>query len=327
MVFEHPLALALLPLAAAPFLAPLRRKRQALPMPAVPDVEQSTWRVKLLWLPRALGAVSIACALLAAAGPHAGERRMPDRRFARDIILAVDASESMRAVDYDLDGAATSRMDVAVRLIGDFIARRDGDRIGLVAFGGRAVTQCPLTFDRRLAEGLLAHVEPEMLGKRTALGDAVALGVARLPRGGAIVLVSDGQNTAGAISPAEAARAAAERGVRVYCVGIGSDGPAPVPARLPSGRVRMEMKDYRLDEAALREMARASGGAYFRAADTGALDRVFASIDELEARPVDAARVVPIGSMASGVGLAAAAALIAALVAASVPLRTAPHLS
>jgi Ca-activated chloride channel family protein len=232
----------------------------------------------------------------------------------------------MRAVDLRADAGPASRMDVALGFAGDFIERREGDRIAIVAFGGRAVTQCPLTFDRAVARHLLRQVRAEMLGKRTALGDGVALGVARLPHGGALVLVSDGQNTAGTVSPTDATRAAIERSVRIYAIGIGTDGPVPVPVRLPSGGVRMEMKDYPLDEAALRQMAETTGGRCFRAADADVLCEAFRSIDRLEARPLDAVRPLPRARTARHATLVAAAALACGIILSSVFLRTAPRL-
>ena len=328
MGFEKPLLLILLALAPALLAVGLRPPWPALRLTLLPSADEPTrpWRVKLLWLAPALGAAAFAACVVAAAGPYRQARTMPDPRRARDIAIALDTSESMRAVDVEVDGRPASRLEASLRFAGAFIAGREGDRVGLIVFGGRAVTQCPLTFDREVARTLLSYVEPEALGKRTALGEAIALATARLPEGGALVLISDGRNTAGALTPLEAARAAAERKVRVYAIGVGSEGPAPVPARLPSGRVRMEYKRYELDEGALRGVAAGSGGAYFRATDAGALQAAFASIDRLEAHETPAVRRVPAGRLGQWAGLAAALALLAATVLSSAFLRTAPRL-
>ena len=328
MAFEHPAILLLMPLALVPLL--VRRRsvgalRVALPPQALE--RRPSWRVRLLWLPRALASAALVFALLAAAGPYGQARRAPDPRLARDVVLAIDASESMRAVDFALGGTPCSRQEAAVELAGRFIAAREGDRVGLVVFGGRAVTQCPLTFDTNVARVLLEYVEPEMLGKRTALGDGLALAVARMPRGGAAVLLSDGENTAGNATPDEAARAARERGVRVYAVGIGSAGLVPVPARMPSGRVRMQMKDYPLDEATLRSVAEETDGRYFRAADAEALEGVFAEIDRLEPRPAGALRTLPVRGWQRLAAACAGLALSGLFAASSLFLRTAPRLS
>jgi Ca-activated chloride channel family protein len=232
----------------------------------------------------------------------------------------------MRAVDFELNGVPASRMDAALRFAREFVARREGDRVALVVFGSRAVTQCPLTFDREIALALLEYVEAEMLGKRTALGEGVALAVARLPEGGAVVLISDGEDTAGEVTPLEGARAAAERGAKVYAIGMGSAGPAPVPARLPSGRMRMQMKDYALDETTLRRMAERTGGRYFRASDTATLQSVFAEIDRLEKREAPFMRAVPAGRLGRWFSLTAALSLACLMALSATALLTAPRL-
>jgi Ca-activated chloride channel family protein len=318
----------LLPPAVLVLLLAARRRREVIRMalPAAVRDEAHSWRARLLGLPALLAGLAAAGALLSATGPYAAARRVPERRRARSICLALDASESMRAVDMALDATPASRMEAALRFAGEFVQRREGDRIAVVAFGGRAVTQCPLTFDRGVARTLLGYVRPEMLGKRTALGEGIALGVARLDGAGALVLLSDGENTAGEVTPAEAARAAAARDVRVYAVGVGSDGPAPVPARLPSGRVRMQMKHYALDEAALRGLTERTGGRYFRAADAAALGRVFAEIDRLERHETPTARTVPAGRLTGWIGGVAAGCLALALLASATFLRAAPGL-
>lgn len=333
MSFEHPALLLLLPLSVLPVLnevmsAGKRSFRLALPadLQHYASTERS-WRVRLLVLPAVLVSLAVAAAVAAAASPYAQARQVPDRRAARDIALVLDTSESMRGMDFRLGGAPVSRMDAALRFAGDFIRMREGDRIAIVAFGGRAVTQCPLTFDREVARTLLGHVEPEMLGKRTALGEGIALGVARLSgAGGALVLISDGRNTAGDATPLDAAHAAAARNVKVYAVGIGSEGPVPVPARLPSGRARMEEKDYALDEATLRQVAEAAGGTYLRASDAEALQKVFAEIDRLEKHDAPMTRTVPARPLGAYAALAAAAAVACAVLFSSTFLRSAPCL-
>lgn len=329
MSFERPLLLLLLPLALLPAFGALRRRpRDALRLSLPPGwaAQPGSWRIRLLWLPSGLAALALGACVTAAAGPYTEARHVADRRAARDIAIAIDTSESMRGMDFRLDGAPAPRMEAALRFAGDFVAGRKGDRVAIVAFGSRAITQCPLTFDRQVARTLLAHVEPEMLGKRTALGEGVALAVARLREGGALVLISDGENTAGEVTPLEATRAAAARGVKVYAIGVGSEGPVPIPARLPSGRVRMEQKGYALDEETLRAMAEATGGRYFPAAEAEALRDVFAEIDRLEQHQVPVTRTVAAGRLAPYAALAAAVALACMLALSATVLRTAPRL-
>ena len=324
MGFEYPLALALLLILL--LLVRRRRCRAKLPLPPDADGGRPSLRVRLLWIPGTLGILAFAACVIAAAGPHAGTVRQADRRMARDIVLAMDLSESMKGVDFGLDGERVSRLDAAVHLAGRFIEGREGDRIGIVAFGRRALTQCPLTFDRGIAKRLLGYLEAGMVGSRTALGTGIALGVARLERGGALVLLSDGRNTAGDVSPQQAARAAAARDVTIYAIGVGGEGPVPIPARMPSGRVRMEMKDYPLDEETLRALAAATDGIYLRADSTPALERAFDGIDRLEKKPASAYRTVPTGRWSDIAAAAALGALALLMAASSLYLRTAPSL-
>ncbi len=322
MAFENPFWLWLLPLAALPFLE--RRRLPAMSATSEAIVGSRTLRARLLPSTRVLAALAVAASVIAAAAPVGVLRRVADPRRARDIVIVLDTSESMRALDMAAEGGTRSRLEIAREFASDFIARREGDRIGIVAFGGRAVTQCPLTFDRTVARNLLDHVEPEMLGKRTALGEAVALAVARLPRGGAAVLVTDGQNTAGAVSVRDAARLAADHGVRIHAVAVGTDGPAPLPVVLPSGRTRIQQKDYPVDEAALGRLAEVTDGAFHRARDAGTLREVFGRIDRTEAHDV-ASRTTSRGR-SPALALTAAGLVLLLTATASVVLRTAPLL-
>jgi Ca-activated chloride channel family protein len=326
-VLERPLLLFLAALAIIAMLWKRRPVALEMTLPSDAPAWPECRRARVLRAMPLLGLCCACFAALAAAGPYRGAHEVPDERLARDIALVLDTSESMRAVDFAPAGAQTSRMDAALRFAGRFIEGREGDRIAVVAFGSRAVTQCPLTFDRALAAALLGYVRPEALGKRTALGDGLALGVARLPRGGALVLISDGQSTAGTVSPEEAVRAAVDRGVRVYAIGIGGPGPAPIPARMPSGAVRIVRKDYALDEEALREIAHATGGRYLRASDRAALGRAFAAISRLEAKPTALVRSVPDRSLAPVMALAAAVLLACQMLLSCTVLLCTPRLT
>jgi Ca-activated chloride channel family protein len=318
--FQHPWLLFLL------LLAPLRSRRVLALGASAPADGSGPRPPAVVVVPGALALVAVVSAVLAAAGPGTGAVRLPDMRHARSIVLAMDTSESMLAEDLGTAEQPLSRMDCTLSVAREFIEAREGDRLGVVVFGSRAVTQCPLTLDRRVALSLLAHVSAEMLGKRTALGDGVALGAARAGPGGAVVVVSDGQETAGEVSLAEATHLAVSEGVRVYSIGIGSPGPVPVPVRLPSGSTRMRMKDYGLDEEPLRSLAEATGGRYFRASDPNALERVFGEVDALEPKPARAWRVRQTGPWGSAFAAVAAGALAGLLVVSSVLSPTAPVL-
>ncbi|MBS3764869.1 MAG: VWA domain-containing protein, partial [Planctomycetes bacterium] len=224
-------------------------------------------------------------------------------------------------------GTKLSRLEGAVDLCAEFIHRREADRIGVVVFGGSALTQCPLTFDRDLALELLNYVEPQIAGRRTALGDGILLSAARLrERGGAVIVLSDGANTAGDISPKMAARKARNLGVKIYSIGLGSEGKVPVPVRMPSGRTVLREKDYPLDEEALKRVASIGGGRYYRANDVDTLSQVFRDIDRLETKPTPEVKRLPIGSWRRALIFTAAVALGFLMLLSSVFLRTAPRM-
>ncbi len=256
---------ALLPLSALPLLAFLMRRRTVPAFPGTAGLRAACLlRVRLLPLLPAMQAAGLALVVLAAAGPHTASRAVPVEEDTRAIFLAIDTSESMRALDMSgHQGGSLTRLEVALESCGAFIRRREGDRIGLIAFGGRAVTQCPLTVDHDLARWLLGEIRVEMLGKRTAIGNAIALAAGRIGEGGgAAVLLSDGANTAGRTDPAQAARVARSRGVRVHTIAVGAGGDALVHVRLPSGRTVLRTKRYPPDEQTLREVAALSGGGH-----------------------------------------------------------------
>lgn len=200
----------------------------------------------------------------------------------RDLMLAVDLSGSMEARDYEVGATPVNRLEVVKSVAGRFIERRRGDRLGLILFGTRPYLQTPLTYDRTTVAAMLADTVIGLAGRETAIGDAVALAVKRLRESGSgenrvLILLTDGINTAGNLSPAQAARLAAEAGVRIYTIGIGG-GEAGV--RTPFGTLLGRPSD--LDPATLEAVARETGGRYFEATDTRGLEAVYAELDRLE---------------------------------------------
>ncbi|MET0089314.1 MAG: VWA domain-containing protein [Candidatus Thiodiazotropha sp.] len=227
----------------------------------------------LLWL----------CLVLALMRPQWLEPYTENRSAGYDLMLAVDASHSMNALDFTLNGEQVSRMQVVKGVVSKFIEGRKGDRIGLIIFGSRAYVLSPLTYDRNAVNDLLSEVIPRIAGDGTAIGDALGLGIKKLrerPEGSRVLLlIADGENTAGAIPPLKAAQLASEEGVRIYSIGVGSDRKN-VPI-LENGRV-VTRDDLGFNEQSMREIAEAGNGAYFRATDTEALEKVYQKIDELE---------------------------------------------
>ncbi len=200
-----------------------------------------------------------------------------------DLMFAVDASHSMDALDFTVEGRQVSRMQVVKGVMGRFIDARAGDRIGLIIFGSGAYVLSPLTIDRAAVHMLLDQVVPSIAGGSTALGDAMALGVKKLrdrPAGSRVmILIADGDNTAGNFQPLEAAQLARMAGVRIYVIGVGSN-QARIPI-LHEGRIEY-WDDLTMDEDTLNQLADITGGAYFRATNTRALEEISRRIAELE---------------------------------------------
>jgi len=200
-----------------------------------------------------------------------------------DLMIAVDASHSMEALDFSVEGRQVNRMAVVKGVMGRFIDARDGDRVGLILFGSQAFILSPLSLDRHAVRQLLDGVVPGIAGPATALGDAIALGVKKLrerPEGSRVMIViADGDNNAGSFAPKEAAMLARTAGVRIYVVGVGSNQTS-IPI-FEDGSVRYR-EDLTMDEDTLREIANLTGGGYFRATDTSALEEISARIGQLE---------------------------------------------
>ncbi len=213
------------------------------------------------------------------------------RTEGRDLMLALDLSGSMARDDFTYRGRPVDRFAVVRAVAQDFVARREGDRVGLVLFGTRAYLQAPLTFDRETVIELLGESEVGLAGEETAIGDAIALAVKHLRRRPAdervLVLLSDGASNAGVHDPLDAAEVAAREGVRIYTIGVGA-GPSTL--RTPLGAL---LTGDDLDEKTLASIAKTTGGAYFRARDTQGLVDVYRQIDQLEATEGDAALVRP----------------------------------
>ena len=200
----------------------------------------------------------------------------------RDLMIAVDLSESMRESDFVLNSRPVNRLAATKMVARQFIERRVGDRLGLIVFGQQAYLHVPLTFDRSTVQQLLDETEIGMAGRQTAIGDALGIAVKRLREQEAahkvLILMTDGRNTAGAIEPLRAAKLAAEAGLTVHTIGIGADEAIQQGA---FGAVRINTSQD-LDEVSLKSIARTTGGRYFRAHDTRAFEQIYTELDELE---------------------------------------------
>ena len=275
--WASPLWFLALPLAlAAPWLG--RSPRLAWPSLAALQARPS-WRTLLAPLPKVLLTVALVLFTLALARPQRVDREQHVESEGIDILLVLDTSGSMEQADYSVSGRRTSRLEVAKDVMARFVEGRPNDRIGLVVFGEQAFTQVPLTMDHDAMTRFLGQVEIGMAGERsTAVGDGLAVASRRLKELSApsrvVILLTDGPNNAGQISPMQAAQAAEALGIRVYTIGVGGEG-----GRGPFG---LFGGGGDLDERSLQAIAKTTGGQYFRAASTGALEKVYETIDTLE---------------------------------------------
>ena len=208
-----------------------------------------------------------------------------------DLVLALDVSTSMLAVDRTASVNNRSRFKIARDVTRDFISRRSSDRIGMIAFAARPYPVAPLTLDHQWLSGVLDQLEIGGIEDGTALGDGLLAAVNRLnaspAASRAIVVITDGRNNAGTVQPLVAAQAAHTLGIRVHTIGIGGQGAALFPVEDPLGGVTYRQVAADLDEAALRGIAQTTGGRFYRAADAAALQNVFTEIDLLERRPIE----------------------------------------
>ncbi len=203
-----------------------------------------------------------------------------------DIVLALDMSGSMEAVDFK-----PNRLEAAKKTALEFISKRKTDRIGLVLFSGESFTMCPLTIDHKVLDGMFKKIKSDMTGVTgTAIGDGLSVADARLKESKAkskvIILLTDGMNNTGKIDPLTAAEIAKTYGIRVYTIGVGSRGYAPYPVKTPYGTVYQNIK-VDLDEDLLTKIAGMTGGKYFRATKNTELSKIYDEIDKMEKSEID----------------------------------------
>lgn len=217
--------------------------------------------------------------VVAASRPQWLGEPLPLDASGRDMMLAIDLSGSMEYQDMLLDGEQVPRMEVVKRLVSDFIAQRRGDRLGLILFGSSAYVQAPLTHDLKSLEQWVEESFVGLAGRETAIGDAIGLAIKRLvtepAKSRVLLLITDGANTAGQVSPLRAARFAASEGIRIFTVGVGADAQQS----LLSGTLDPSID---LDEGTLVDVALITGGEYFRARNSADIEEIYRRIDMLE---------------------------------------------
>ena len=245
-----------------------------------------TVRYYLRHLPFALRAAAFALLVVALARPQDVEQNVRTNAEGIDIMLAIDVSGSMLARDFKPD-----RITAAKEVAGSFIADRYGDRIGLVAFAGEAFTQSPLTTDQSTLQTLLARIRSGLIEDGTAIGNGLATAINRLRESNAkskvIILLTDGVNNQGQIAPMTAAEIAKAQGIRVYTIGVGSEGMAPYPAIDMFGNLTFVNQKVEIDEKVLKAISDMTGGKYFRATDKDKLKAVYNEINQLEKSKIE----------------------------------------
>lgn len=255
----------------APFLDELDRLPRSAQTLRI-DRSQMLWAAALAWL----------LLVAASARPQWLGEPIEQTVSGRDLMLAVDLSGSMEITDFMLQGRQVDRLTATKAVAGEFIERRVGDRIGLILFGDKAYLQAPLTFDRKTVHTLLDESAIGLAGEKTAIGDAIGLAIKRLKdnpdKQRVLILLSDGANTAGAVSPLQAADLAAKEGLKIYTIGVGAD---EMVVRDFFGTRKVNPSED-LDEDTMTALASKTGGRYFRARDTAELAEIYNLLDTLE---------------------------------------------
>jgi len=245
-----------------------------------------------------------------------------------DIVLAVDVSGSMKAEDFRMDGKPRNRLFVVKEVVRDFIQKREYDRVGIVIFGGRAYTLCPLTLDQGILLQFLERAEVDMVEDGTAIGEGITTSLNRLRSSDAksrvVVLLTDGVHNAGKVDPQTAAEVARTLGIKIYTIGVGSQGPVPYPMKDVLGRTVYRSVRIDLDEKLLRTVAERTGGQYYRATDTEKLKEIYQKIDQLEKTKIETNLYVQYKELFSPFVFCALMLVLVEIILSQTALRTLP---
>ena len=231
-------------------------------------------------LPFLLRTIALVMIIIAIARPRSSTKMDKIDTEGIDIVLAMDVSTSMLARDFTPDRISAAK-DIAI----EFISQRPSDRMGIVVFAGESYTQCPLTTDRATLINLMKEIETGLIEDGTAIGNGLATAVVRMQNSDAksrvVILLTDGVNNSGEITPQTAADIAKTYGIRVYTIGVGANGTAPYPVMTPWG-VQMQNVEVEIDENLLKNIAETTGGRYFRATDNTKLSEIYSEINKME---------------------------------------------
>lgn len=302
----------------------LGRKRASIVVSTTGGVKAPrTLRYWLRHVPFVLRIAALAAVIVALARPVIVDHQEETTTEGIDIVIAMDISSSMLARDFTPD-----RLSAAKQLATEFVAERSGDRISVVAFAGEAFTQCPLTSDQATVGTMLSRLRSGVVEDGTAIGNGLATAVNRLRESGAkskvVILLTDGVNNRGQISPIMASEIARDLGIKVYTIGVGSRDKAPMPAYDPFGNITYVMADVEIDEALLRDIASKTSGEYFRANNNEALKAIYEQINQLEKSKVEVTHYTTYEELYMGWLLLALLLLAAEFVVARVVLNRLP---
>jgi Ca-activated chloride channel family protein len=280
--------LLLIPFMVFWYIYQMNRSRPVVRHSNIASFETENFNI-LLWLrhyPILTRALAFGLIIVALARPQSSMSFEDVVTEGIDIVIALDISGSMLAEDFK-----PNRLKAAKKVAMDFVSERHNDRIGLVVYSGESFTQCPLTIDHDVLLNLFSEVRNGMIEDGTAIGDGLATAVNRLKESKAkskvIILLTDGQQTAGSIPPLTAGEIAKQFGVRVYTIGVGTIGEAPYPFKTPFGTTQYQNIPVKIDEITLRGIADITGGAYFRATDNNKLEEIYAEIDQMEKTKIE----------------------------------------
>ncbi len=247
----------------------------------------SNWKVSFRHSLFILRLLALAFIITALARPQTKSEQQQAEGEGIDIVLCLDVSGSMTAQDF-----APNRMEAAKKVASDFIDRRPTDRIAIVVFSGESFTQCPLTTDKAVLHSAVAAIRNGLLQDGTAIGDGLSTSVDRLrsskSKSKVVILLTDGENNGGLIGPDNAKEIAKAFGIKVYTIGVGTEGYAPFPQATPLGTTVQQQK-VTIDEKLLTAIANETGGKYFRAKDNTSLENIYKDIDNLEKSKVEIA--------------------------------------
>jgi Ca-activated chloride channel family protein len=294
MTFQNPWILILLPVAAAALLFSMKGERQPalrFSTESLLSGLKSTLKLRLFRGIIFLRMLAIFLIIIALSRPQLMLQESRIETEGIDIVLAVDTSTSMLAEDFELGGKRDNRLEVVRDVVKDFISRRHSDRIGIVAFAANAYTVSPLTLDYGWLLQNLDRVRIGMTEDGTAIGSGLSSALNRLKdsdaKGKVVILLTDGRNNAGKISPLTAADAARALKIKVYTIGAGSKGPVPYPAKDFFGNTVYRQVQIDIDEDTLQKIAEKTKALYYRATDTKSLRNIYDEIDKIEKTPIE----------------------------------------